>query len=443
MISYFHILYTLRKISYICAIQTTHNMERGYRYRIYPTTEQEVLLAKTFGCVRFVYNWGLDLKQSLYKEGKQKVSAVALINRMASELKAEHEWLGEVNSQSLQYALRQLTTAYDNFFRGTAKYPNFKSKFGQQKFNCPQHCRVNFKQGRLEIPKFVGKNSIKCVFHRKFHGRIIRVTITKECDGRYYASILVDDNCSKLQKKPVTADTTIGIDTGIKSFAVLSTGESVASPTFSKNERKHLARLQQSLSRKKKGSANFAKAKLRVARLHSKIAHRRNDFLHKLTHRLTRESQASCICVEDLNIKGMVKNHHLAYSIEDAGLGEFYRQLSYKSDWYGVGYRVIDRFAPSSKLCHVCGYKKTDLKLSIRQWTCPECGTNHDRDVNAAINIKHIGLSALPTVRGKVKPVERPTMDDRALHLKSSVPVKQEKSRSKCNSEAAESLAQR
>ena len=139
----------------------------------------------------------------------------------------------------------------------------------------------------------------------------------------------------------------------------------------------------------------------------------------------------------------MTSNHHLAYSIQDAGLGEFYRQLEYKCQWYGVGYRVIDRFAPSSKLCHVCGYKKTDLKLSIRQWTCPECGTHHDRDVNAAINIKHIGLKALPTERGKVKPVERPTMDDRAMHLKSSVPVKQEKSRSKCCSEAAESLAQR
>lgn len=419
-------------------------MERGYRYRIYPTPEQEVLMAKTFGCVRFVYNWGLDLKSSLYKDGKQTIGAVALINRMASELKAEHEWLGEVNSQSLQYALRQLTTAYDNFFRGTAKYPQFKSKFGKQRFNCPQHNRVDFKKGLLEIPKFTGKNAIRCLFHRKFYGIIKRVTIIKECDGRYYATILVNDSCEKLPKRPASADTTIGIDTGIKSFAILSNGETVTSPNFSKNVKKHLAILQKSLSRKKKGSANYAKAKLRVARLHSKVAHQRENFLHQLTHRLTHESQVNTICVEDLNIKGMVKNHHLAYSIEDAGLGEFYRQLAYKCDWYGVNYREIDRFAPSSKTCHVCGYRRPTLALSVRQWTCPECNTLLDRDINAAINIKHFGLSqkTLPTERRKVKPVEKPTMDDRALHLKSSAPVKQEKSHGVFH-EAAESLVQR
>lgn len=418
-------------------------MERGYRYRIYPTDEQKVLMEKTFGCVRFVYNWGLELKQKLWKEDQKSISAVELINRMASELKPEYEWLSEVNSQSLQYILRQLTTAYDNFFKHKAKYPNFKSKFGQQKFNCPQHCRVDFHNGLLEIPKFTGKAAIRCKFHRTFHGRIKRATICKECDGRYYATILVDDNFNALPPRPITEDTTIGIDTGIKSFAVLSTGEEIPTPHFSKNEKIHLARLQQSLSRKQKGSANYGKAKLRVARVHSRIKHKREDFLHKLTHRLTHENQVSQICVEDLNVKGMTQNRHLAYSIADAGFGEFYRQLEYKCKWYGVGYRVIDRFAPSSKLCHVCGYKKTDLKLSNRQWTCPSCGTHHDRDVNAAINIKHIGLLALPTVRGKVKPVERPTMDDRALHLKSSVPAKQEKSRSKCNSEAAKSLVQR
>lgn len=418
-------------------------MERGYRYRIYPTDEQKVLIAKTFGCVRFVYNWGLDIKKKLYKDDRKSISTFELAKRMASELKKEHEWLYEVNSQSLQYVLRQLNTAYDNFFKHKTKYPKFKSKFGQQTFHCLQHCKVDFHNGLLEIPKFTGKSAIRCKFHRTFHGRIKRVTICKECDGRYYATILVDDNFNELPPRPITEDTTIGIDTGIKSFAVLSTGEEIPTPHFSKNEKAHLARLQHSLSRKQKGSVNYGKAKLRVARVHSRIKHKREDFLHKLTHRLTHENQVSQICVEDLNVKGIMQNHHLAYSIHDAGLGEFYRQLEYKCKWYGVGYRVIDRFAPSSKLCHVCGYKKTDLKLSIRQWTCPECGTHHDRDVNAAINIKHIGLLALPTERGKVKPVERPTINDRALHLKSSVPVKQEKSRSKCNSEADEYLDHR
>ena len=235
-------------------------------------------------------------------------------------------------------------------------------------------------------------------------------------DGKYYATILVNDNINALPKKPVLEETTIGIDTGLKSFAVLSTGETIDSPTFSKNEKKHLATLQHSLCRKKKGSSNYRKAKLRVARLHSKISNRRSDFLHKLTHYLTRKSQAGTICVEDLNVKGMTKNHHLAYSIEDAGLGEFYRQLSYKCDWYGVNYRVIGRFEPSSKMCHVCGYRRPILSLSTRQWTCPSCGTKLDRDINAAINIKNFGLrKTLPTERGEVKPVEKPTMDDRSV----------------------------
>ena len=262
---------------------------------------------------------------------------------MQKELKTKYEWLKEVNSQSLQFAVKQLTDAYNLFFKGTGRYPVFKSKYGRQKFNCPQHCRVDFKSGRLEIPKFMGRNSIKCVFHRRFTGKIGRVTITRECDGRYYVTILVNDNCNTLPKKPVSEETAIGIDTGLKSFAVLSTGETIDSPSFSKNEKKHLAALQHSLCRKVKGSSNYRKAKLRVARLHSKIANRRSDFLHKLTHRLTRKSQAGTICVEDLNVKGMTKNHHLAYSIEDAGLGEFYRQLSYKCEWYGVNYRVIGR----------------------------------------------------------------------------------------------------
>lgn len=422
-------------------------MERGYRYRIYPTPEQEVLMSKTFGCVRFVYNWGLELKSRLWNEQQKSIGRFELQDLMQKELKSKHEWLKEVNSQSLQFAVKQLTDAYNLFFKGTGRYPVFKSKYGRQKFNCPQHCRVDFKSGRLEIPKFIGKNSIKCVFHRRFTGKIGRVTITRECDGRYYATILVNDNCNVLPKKPLSEETAIGIDTGLKSFAVLSTGETIESPAFSKNEKKHLATLQHSLSRKVKGSSNYRKAKLRVARLHSKIANRRSSFLHKLTHRLTRKSQAGTICVEDLNVKGMTKNHHLAYSIEDAGLGEFYRQLSYKCEWYGVNYRVIGRFAPSSKQCHVCGYRRPTLSLSTRQWTCPSCGTILDRDLNAAINIKNFGLGeTLPTERGEVKPVEKPTMDDRSViqDLKSSAPVKQEKYRGKslCRHEATESLAQ-
>lgn len=377
-------------------------MLRGYRYRIYPTEEQQVLLAKHFGCVRFVYNWALDTKQRAWKEDRKNVTSIELINRISSELKSQHEWLSEVNAQSLQYAVRNMDAAYQNFFK---------------------------------------KNAIRCKFHRRFSGELKRVTITRECDGCYYATCLVEDRFTPLPKKQVLRDTTIGIDTGLEHFATLSTGEKVASPKLSKNASLRLARLQRSLSRKQKGSANYRKAKLRVARIHSKVAHRRSDFLHKLTHRLTHENQVSCLCVENLNVKGMMRNHHLAFSIADAGLGEFYRQLAYKCEWYGVELRVIDRFAPSSKLCHHCGYRMPKLPLSVRRWTCPDCGTRHDRDLNAAINIKELGLMALPVQRGEVKPVEKPPVDDRAIkHLRSDAPKKQEKS-VRTISQAAKSLA--
>ncbi len=404
-------------------------MLRGYRYRIYPTEEEQVLLDKHFGCVRFVYNWALDTKQRAWKEEQKNLSEFDLVNKLQRELKNEHEWLREVNSESLSYAIRQMNTAYQNFFKKSAKLPNFKKKSGLQKFSCPRFSKADFRHGLLEIMKFRGKNAIRCRFHRRFCGELKRVTITRECDGRYYATCLVEDRFTPLPKKQVLRETTIGIDTGLEHFATLSTGEKIASPKLSKNASLRLARLQRSLSRKQKGSANYRKAKLRVARIHSKVKHRRSDFLHKLTHRLTHENQVSCICVENLNVNGMMHNNHLAFSIADAGLGEFYRKLAYKCEWYGVELRVIDRFAPSSKLCHHCGYRMPKMPLSVRRWTCPDCGTRHDRDINAAINIKELGLMALPVQRGEVKPVEKPPVDDRATkHLRSDAPMKQEKS---------------
>lgn len=342
-------------------------MLRGYRYRIYPTEDQQVLLAKHFGCVRFVYNWALDTKQRAWKEEQKNVSLFELHSILKNELKKENDWLTEVNSQSLQYAIRQMDAAYKNFFNKKAKFPNFKKKFGVQTCSFPQLNSVNFRHGLLEIMKFRGKNAIRCRFHRRFYGDLKRVTITKECDGRYYATCLVEDSFTPLSKKQFLRDTSIGIDTGLEHFATLSTGEKIASPKMSKNASLRLARLQRSLSRKQKDSANYRKAKLRVARIYSKVKHRKSDFLHKLTHRLTHENQVSCLCVEDLNVKGMMRNHHLAFSIADAGLGGFYRQLTYKCEWYGVELRVIDRFAPSSKLCHHCGYRMPKLPLSVRR----------------------------------------------------------------------------
>lgn len=389
-------------------------MKRAYKYRIYPTEEQKVLLAKTFGCCRVVWNWALDVKSTAYKERGENISTNTLINRMKSELKDEKEWLNEVNSQSLQMSVRNLGTAYDNFFRGTARYPNFKGKYDRQSFQCPQHCSVDFEHGTITIPK---AKDIPAVLHRRFRGDIKTVTISKTPTGKYYASILVENHAPLPEApKSVPAEKVIGIDAGLKTFAVVSDGEEIEPPHESKKEKRKLKLLQRRLSKKIKGSCAYRRTKQRIARLHEKVANRRAHFIGQTTYRLTHESQVQAICVENLNVKGMMQNHHLAYSFADASIGEFMRQLEYKCQWQGIRFVKIGRFAPSSQLCHVCGHRYRGLRLKEREWTCPECGTHHDRDLNAAVNIKKFGLAlmeALPPVRGKVKPVEQPPVDGR------------------------------
>ena len=401
-------------------------MLRAYKYRIYPTEEQKVLLAKTFGCCRFVYNWALNLKIQTYKQEKKSIGNVELTNRMKSELKTEHEWLSEVNSQSLQSALRNLDTAYKNFFRDThaVGFPRFKSRKNKQSFLCPQHCSVDFKKGTLSIPK---AKDIPAVLHRKFKGIVKTVTISMTPSGRYFASVLVDTDIQELPASPVQGDTALGIDLGIKSLALCSDGRTYDNPKNLQRSLERLKLLQKRLSRKRKGSANRNKARIRVARLREHIANSRKDNLHKITHALTHDSQVRTICMEDLNVKEMQRNHHLAQAVGDASFGTFLTLLEYKCRWYGVNLIKIDRFAPSSKTCGQCGYVYKGLKLSERSWTCPECGTHHDRDFNAACNIKEFGLKALPTERGKVKPVDYPTVDDRPRVLKSRGRKKQEK----------------
>ena len=401
-------------------------MLRAYKYRIYPTEEQKVLLAKTFGCCRFVYNWALNLKIEAYKQEKKSIGNVELTNRMKRELKTEHEWLGEVNSQALQSALRNLDTAYKNFFRDThaVGFPRFKSRKNRQSFQCPQHCSVDFKKGTLSIPKAKG---IPAVLHRKFKGMVKTVTISMTPSGRYFASVLVDTAIQELSASTIQGNTTLGIDLGIKSLAVCSDGRTFDNPKNLQRSLDRLKLLQKRLSRKQKGSANRNKARILVARLQERIANSRKDNLHKITHALTHESQVRTICMEHLNVKGMQRNHHLAQAVGDASFGTFLTLLEYKCRWYGVNLIKIDRFAPSSKTCSQCGYIYKGLKLSERSWTCPECGTHHDRDFNAACNIKEFGLKALPTERGKVKPVDCPLVDDRPRVLKSNDRKKQEK----------------
>ena len=401
-------------------------MLRAYKYRIYPTEEQKLLLAKTFGCCRFVYNWALNLKIEAYKQEKKSIGNVELTNRMKSELKAAHEWLSEVNSQSLQSALRNLDTAYKNFFRDThaVGFPKFKNRKSRQSFQCPQHCSVDFGKCTISIPK---AKDIPAVLHRRFKGTIKTVTISMTSSGKYFASVLVDTSIQELSAMTIQGDTTLGIDLGIKSLVVCSDGRTFDNPKNLKRSLDRLKFLQKRLSRKQKGSANRNKARSRVARLQEYIANRRKDNLHKITHALTHDSQVRTICMENLNVKGMQRNHHLAQAVGDASFGMFLTLLEYKCSWYGVNLIKIDRFAPSSKTCGKCGYVYKRLKLSERSWTCPECGTHHDRDFNAACNIKEFGLKALPTERGKVKPVDRPTVDERPRVLKSRGRKKQEK----------------
>lgn len=414
-------------------------MLRAYKYRIYPTDEQKVLFAKTFGCCRFVYNWALNLKIEAYKQEKESIGNVELTNRMKSELKAEHEWLSEVNSQSLQSALRNLDSAYTNFFRKTKTvgFPRFKSRRDRQSFLCPQHCRVDFEKGTITIPK---AKDISAVPHRKFKGMVKTVTISMTPSGKYFASVLVDTTIQELPASAIQGNTTLGIDLGIKSLAVCSDGRTFDNPKNLQRSLDRLKLLQKRLSRKQKGSANRNKARIRVARLQERIANCRKDNLHKITHALTHDSQVRTLCMEDLNVKGMQHNHHLAQAVGDASFGMFLMLLEYKCRWYGVNLIKIDRFVPSSKTCGKCGYVYKGLKLNERNWTCPECGTHHDRDFNAACNIKEFGLKALPTERGKVKPVDCPLVDDRPRVLKSNGRKKQEKRGGIGISEAAKSL---
>lgn len=413
-------------------------MLRAYKYRIYPTADQKILFAKTFGCCRFVYNWALNLKIEAYKSNNESLSNVYLTNRMKSELKQENEWLSEVNSQSLQSSLRNLDAAYKNFFRNKkVGFPRFKSRKNNQSFHCPQHCSVDFAGSTISIPK---AKSIPAILHRPFKGTVKTVTISMTPSGKYFASVLVDTSIDELPLQPIEPETSLGIDLGISQLAICSDGRTFENPKNLKRFEALLKHRQKQLSRKQKGSVNRNKARIKVARIHEKITNQRKDHLHKVTYALTHDSQVRTICIEDLNVMGMVHNHHLAGSISDASFGMFRTLLEYKCKWYGVKLVVIDRFAPSSKTCRRCGYVYKGLKLSERSWTCPECGTHHDRDFNAACNIKKFGLKALPTERGKVKPVDCPLVDDRPRVLKSNGRKKQEKRGGIGISEAAKSL---
>ena len=402
-------------------------MLRAYKYRLYPTAEQRQFMAQSFGNVRKVYNLALDLRCILYQGCGRSVSRFDTQAQLVI-WKELYPYLVESNSQSLQYAIKQVDDAFTNWWKHGAGHPMPKRKRDRQAFHNPQHCSIDWKHKTLTIPKC---KEIPVVLHRPFYGNIKDVTISLNPDGKYYASILVDTAIQPQACKPVETSTTIGIDTGIKTFAVCSDGREFQTPHFAKAQARRLKHYQRELRLKQKDSKNRAETLRRIAKIHAHIANQRLDHIHKVTYELTHDSQVRTICIEDLNVKGMMRNHHLAYSLADASIGKFYEILRYKCEWYGVNLVTIGRWDASSKTCSVCGEVNRSLKLSDRHWTCICCGTYHDRDYNASVNIKNFGLSqTLPGDAREVTPVDCPPADDRQLAgLRSSGSVNQEKFR--------------
>ena len=369
-------------------------IRKAFEYRLYPNKQQEELILKHIGCARWIYNYALEKKMKAWNDNKINLSRFD-IQKDLPLLKRQEEtkWLKEVSAQSLIVSLLNLESAYKKFFKEKQGFPKFKSKHtSKQNFSIYQYTKVDFENEIVRLPKIT---PIKTRFHRKFKGKIKTVTVKRTPTGKYFISILVEtkDNCKK--KKKIKEKTAIGIDLGIKDFVVLSTGEKISNPKILKSYEEKLVRVQRRLSRKKKGSNNRNKARIKVAKVYEKITNIRKDFLHKLSHKLTHENQVSSLVVEDLNVRGMLKNRRLAKNISDCSWSEFVRQLEYKSEWYGVNLIKIDRFEPTSKLCSMCGSINSNLQLKDRNWICDNCGTNHDRDVNAATNIKRIGLKEI------------------------------------------------
>ena len=363
-------------------------MLKAYKYRIYPNVEQRIQIAKTFGCCRFVYNQILAYRKALYEQEKKSVSKTDCNNYCNRELKKEYEWLKEADKFALTNAIYHMDYAYQKFFKEHAGYPKFKSKHNSYKSYTTNYTNgniaVDFENGRVKLPKL---KAVKARLHRKFSGQVKSATVSQVSSGKYYVSILVESEHEELAH----SNKNIGIDLGIKDLCISSDGKKYENPRIIRTYERRLAKLQRKLSHKEKRSKNYYKARKRIALCHEKIRNTRKDYLHKISHEIISENQV--IVSENLQIRNMVKNHHLAKAISDVSWYELTRQLEYKAKWNGRKYIKIDAFYASSQLCSVCGYQNADTKdLSVREWTCPKCGTKHDRDVNAARNVLAEGL---------------------------------------------------
>ena len=364
-------------------------MLRAYKYRIYPNNMQKEQINKTFGCVRFVYNNILSYRKEMYEKENKNLSKLDCNNYCNQVLKTKYVWLKEVDKFALTNSIYDMNNAYNKFFKENAGYPKYKSKHSNHKSYTTNYTNgnidVDFKNNKIKLPKL---KQVKAKVHRKFNGIIKSATISLVPSGKYYVSILIVTD--EIKKKPIL-NKEIGLDLGIKDLCITSDGDKYRNPKTIKKYEKKLKRIQRNLSRKEKSSNNFKKLKLRLAKVHEKIKDIRCDYLHKVSYKIVNENQV--IVTENLQVKNMMQNHILASSISDVSWYELTRQLAYKSNWYGRKYIKIDTFYASSQICHICGYKNKDTKnLHIRNWICPSCNTNHDRDINGAKNILQEGL---------------------------------------------------
>lgn len=366
-------------------------MLKAYKYRIYPNKQQEEQINKTFGCCRFVYNQTLSYRKEVYETKKESMNKTSCNNYCNQVLKKEYEWLKEVDKFALTNTIYNMDSAYQKFFKEHTGYPKFKSKRNKKKSYSTNftngNIEVSFEKNKIKLPKL---KWIKAKVHRVFTGKIKSATISQIPSGKYFVSILVETEHIPMKQN----NNSVGIDLGIKDLLITSDGEKFDNIHTTKKYENKLTKEQRKLFHKVKGSKNWNKQRIKVARIHEKIHNTRIDHLHKISHQLISENQV--IVSEDLAISNMVKNHNLAKAISDCGWYELTRQLTYKAEWNGRTYIKIGRYVPSSQTCNVCGYVNKDIKdLSVREWICPQCETVHDRDINAAINILNEGMRML------------------------------------------------